>query len=99
MPNKQLEQFRVPPEHDKRRRLTPEQRAHLLDMKGHCSVHEVARTFNVSRRLVQFIWYPERLETLRQQRKGCWKNYYETEKRRLEMRKHRAHKREIMTCT
>jgi len=52
----------LPFSQDRRRKLTAEQKIEILEMKNKVSAHEVSRIFDVNRRLIQFIWYPERLQ-------------------------------------
>lgn len=47
--------------HDRRRRLTEEEKDKIRALKGTVSVHKLAETYGVSRRTIQFILYPERL--------------------------------------
>jgi len=96
VPNKKLEAFRVGQAHDRRRRLTDTERAELIDCKGTMSQREAARTFGVSRRLVTFVWYPEKLQAFKVVRKGCWRNYYTTGKHREAMKRHREYKKTLM---
>jgi hypothetical protein len=46
--------------YDRRRRLTPEQAKELNKLFGLVSTRAAAAQFGVSRRTVQFNWYPER---------------------------------------
>lgn len=59
------------------------------------SQRKLAEMFGVSRRLIVFILFPERLERLQKHNKEIehWKLYYSTEERKLAMRKYRAKKR------
>jgi len=57
----------MPENMDKRRRLTAQKRAELLDMLGKVSQRQAARVFGVSRRLVSFVWHPDRYERARRQ--------------------------------
>lgn len=59
------------------------------------SIRSLSRLFKVSRRLVQFILYPDRQKRsmeLRQARGGS-KIYYEKEKHTIAVRKHRDYKK------
>lgn len=63
------------------------------------SMRELARAFNVDRRLIQFTVYPERYAHARELFKARRKDgrYKESkEKHREDMAKHRAHKREVL---
>ena len=92
MPNRRLEAFRVGKDNDRRRKLSDSDRKELLECKGTMSRREAARAFGVSRRLVVFTWFPERLEAHKEKRKGCWSFYYTKEKHRVSMREHRTYK-------
>jgi hypothetical protein len=46
--------------YDRRRKLTPEQAEELHKLFGVASTRSAAAQFGVSRRTVQFNWYPER---------------------------------------
>lgn len=100
MPNKILENFRVPKAQDKRAKLTKEDREYIFTRykNGEASQRELAREYSVSRRLIQFIAMPEKLveNHLALKKRGGWKKYYTKEKQRDYMQKHRNHKREIL---
>lgn len=62
------------------------------------TIADISRLFKVSRRTIQFIVFPDRAEKnieLRQKRGGS-KIYYEKEKHKMAMKKHRDYKREIL---
>lgn len=82
---------------DKRCKLTKEQEQELIDLKEQVSQREAARMFGVSRRLVQFRWYPEKLKQNLKSReeRGGSKQYYTTEDHRIIMQRHRSYKREL----
>lgn len=54
--------------------------------------------FGVSRRLVQFRWYPEKLEQNLKSReeRGGTAIYYDKEEHRKSVAKHRAYKKELI---
>ena len=81
---------------DKRVKLTAEQKAEIKNSAG-ISIAELARMYNVSRRTIQFILFPERqVENLRLRKlNGGSKQYYNTDSNREYMRIHRSHKREL----
>lgn len=83
---------------DKRVKLSDEDRARLIELKEQVSQREAARMFNTSRRNVQFIWYPEKLEEnrLRRKERGGSKQYYDKEKHCLAMKKHREYKKQLL---
>jgi hypothetical protein len=66
------------------------------------SQRELARMFNVSRRLVQFTCMPEKLEQCKQRReeRGGWKQYYKGGEEWAEtMREHRNYKYNLLKDT
>jgi hypothetical protein len=81
---------------DGRRKILPEQHAEIRALyKTLKSQREVARMYGVSRRLIVFILFPERLLALQKKHREeqHWKTYYNKDARRLYMRKYRAKKR------
>lgn len=84
--------------YDRRRRLTEEDREDIKrDHAAGDSIHAIARCYGVSRRLVQFILYPERHEEnkARRRARGGSRAYYDREKNTGYMRRCRAHKKEL----
>ena len=84
-------------ENDKRRKLSNQQKDEIKELKGVYSQRVVASMFNVSRRTIVFIWYPERLEANkeRRQERGGSKKYYEKETHKEYIKKHRRYKQEL----
>lgn len=82
---------------DRRIKLTPEQKDKIASLKGTISVRECARMYEVDKRTIQFIWYPERLERNKQlrQERGGWQQYYDKIKWRETMKEHRSYKQEL----
>ena len=82
---------------DRRVKLTEEDRASLIELKQKISQREAAKMFGVSRRTVQFIWFPEKLEENKKRRaeRGGSKQYYDREKHNKAMQEHRAYKKEL----
>lgn len=82
---------------DKRVKLSEEDKKSLIELKEKVSQREAARIFNVSRRTVQFIWFPEKLEENKKRRaeRGGSSQYYDREKHNKAMQKHRAYKKEL----
>lgn len=85
---------------DRRCKLLPcqKERMKLLWEQG-VSQRELAKMFNVSRRLVQFTCMPEKLEKNKADReaRGGWKHYYKGgEEWASAMRDHRKHKYETL---
>ena len=67
-----------------------------LHTKG-IAIREIARSYSVDHRLIQFILFPERHKRnieLRKERGGS-KIYYNKDKCREVMRRHRAHKKQV----
>lgn len=100
MPDKALENFRVPRKKglDKRIKLTDEQRLCIRNLhhKSGVSMRYLSRTFKVSRRLISFVCYPDKLEHNIEVRKHRGSNYYNKERHRRYMSDHRQHKRSLM---
>ena len=65
--------------HDKRIRLTENQKDEIISLRGLISIHKCAERFGVCRRTIQFLWFPERLERNKQlrQKRGGSKQYYD----------------------
>ncbi len=84
---------RIGKEYDGRKKLTEEDKEKIKDLyyKERWSINSIARTGICSKRMVQFILFPERKKRMEEQKKQekRWKRYYDTKKRREEMRKHR----------
>lgn len=95
MPTDKLDAFRIPPEHDKRRKIPQSEHANIKQMRAEgWSMRKIAARYEVDKRLIHFILFPERLAASRKNRD--WREYYDKDKRRTDMQKHRAHKREII---
>lgn len=89
----------VPKEHDKRIKLTPEDKElikHLYETTD-TSQRKLATQFGVSRRLIQFILYPEKHKANLQAReaRGGSKQYYNKETHTKTMKAHRRHKKAL----
>ena len=82
--------------HDRRIKLTPQDKEDIKELTG-MSMNAIARKYGVSRRLIQFILYPERAEKNKLDRKnrGGSAQYYDREKYRDYMKKHRHYKQEL----
>lgn len=80
---------------DKRRKLSEADKQDILDNRAGLSIHALAQAYGVSRRTVQFILYPERLEENLQRRKerGGWRQYYDKTKHAEYIRVHRRYKK------
>ena len=83
--------------HDRRIKLSEEQKDKIISLRGVASCHSVAREFGVCKRTIQFLWYPERLEKNLQDRKarGGSKQYYDKIKWKETMKEHRHYKQEL----
>jgi len=89
--------IKLPKEKDRRRKLTDEDRETIKSLyKLGFGIREIARIFEkkCSRRLIQFILFPERLKRLAKQRD--WRDYYDRDKHREYMRNHRKYKKEVL---
>lgn len=87
------------PNHDKRVKLTGEQREDIKKEYGlgSISIRGLVRKYGVSRRLIQFILFPERQEKAKKDFAERQKDgrYYDKEKHKEYMKKHRGHKKEL----
>lgn len=86
-------------EHDRRRKLDEHQKAEIKSLyeSGEYSQRQLARMYEVSRRLIVFCIYPERLKQNYAARvaKGGSKQYYNKEKHTKSIREHRQHKQKL----
>jgi hypothetical protein len=82
---------------DRRIKLTEEQKDKIASFKGLISQRKCAEMFNVSRRTIVFIWFPEKLERNKQvrQERGGWKQYYNRNKNAEYIREHRRYKQKL----
>lgn len=88
----------IPPEHDKRRKLTDDERVEIYNLRDEFSQRYLARKFGVSRRTIQFIIDPrKRLANLdrRRERVARGERQETTEARREYMRRFRQHQKEV----
>lgn len=83
--------LKIRPEDDKRRKLSASDREYIKDLyeSGLVSIHGLARQFKVSKRLIQFILFPER------QHKVDNKKYYDRDKNAEYKRRNRKHRNEL----
>ena len=96
--------------HDRRVKLTPEQKEEIRQLFADASERakqgilqeaisqrKVAKMYGVSRRTIVWVLYPERLEKNKKDRqeRGGWKQYYKKEEHREAMKKTRRHKQEL----
>lgn len=82
--------------YDRRRKLTEADKEEIRELVG-LSVREIARRYGVDKRLIQFILYPERLAKSKLDRasRGGSSAYYDKDKQRDYMKKHRRYKQEL----
>lgn len=87
------------PEHDKRVKLTDEDRVNIRAEyeAGGTSQRKLAEKYKVSRRLIQFVLDPEGAERAKKQYAERRKDgrYYDKEKHRVAMMEHRKHKKKL----
>lgn len=87
------------PELDKRVKLTDEDRENIKKdyATGLISINGLARKYNVSKRTIQFILFPERKKKNAEQFKERRKDgrYYDKEKHKDYMKKHRQGKKKL----
>lgn len=94
-----IDKTRTGKEHDKRIKIPQGQHLYIVQRhKQGESIHTLAKSYGVDRRLIQFIIYPERKAHSIQIRKarGGSKKYYDKDKHRENMRKHRAYKKSLL---
>ena len=85
-------------ENDKRIRLTTRQKDEIKEWhRNGTSIHELSRMYCVSRRLIQFILFPERIEAVLLARKlhGGSMSYYDRRRHKEDIRRYRTHKQEV----
>lgn len=86
------------PQDDSRRKIMPEQYQEIREhYKTSHSQRTTAKAFGVSRRLIIFILYPERLKAFQHQRYQLkpWRKYYERESHTRSIAKLRAKKKKL----
>lgn len=106
-----LDKIKIGKQYDRRRKLTDKDREEIRrlyrehggrTLKGvigkAMSTRALAKRFNVSRRLIQFVIHPERLKALQEHNVKIkhHKIYYDRKKVRKYMAKHRAYKRQLV---
>lgn len=81
---------------DRRVKLTEQDRADILELTG-MSIRGIARMYGVDKRLIQFILYPERKakNLLDRKNRGGSMAYYDKDKQKEYMKKHRHYKQEL----
>jgi transposase len=95
-----LDHFTIGKDKDKRIKIpeTEHERIRELYKDPKTSQRTIAKMYNVSRRLIQFILDPEKEKQNKAQAKaqGGYKRYYDKAKRREYMQRHRDYKRELL---
>lgn len=91
----ETEKFTVGKEHDRRRKLTDEQKEEIVYKYslGTYSQRQLAAEYGVSRRLIQFTLDPEKQRANRELHSSS--EYYDKEKQREYMKRHRDYKKEL----
>lgn len=98
MPYK-TDKIRLKPDQDRRIKLTEEDKKEIIELSERGkSQRWLADFFGVSRRLIQFIIFPEKLaeNKKRREERGGWRIYYDKEKHAQYTRSHRRYKHEIL---
>ena len=98
MPYK-TEKLRLPPELDRRRKLTDEQRDEIKHKysTGLYSLNGLAKEYNVSKKTVLLIVNPESKRKNDERIKDHWRDYVPSkEERNAIMREHRAYKHKVL---
>lgn len=87
----------IPPELDRRRKLSNSQRSEIEARfkAGSVSMRLLAREYGVSRKLIKLIVDPDAMERNRQYIKEHWRDHYDTRKNTLVRREFRANKKEL----
>ena len=103
MPYKsELKKIRLPREHDRRVKLTDEDREDIkkLFTRDKLGVREIARMYEgkCSRRLIQLILFPERYEVMKKRQKDekPWLKSYDRKERARIAREHRSYKYKLL---
>jgi len=90
-----VDKLTVGKKHDKRIKLTDEQREEIKELYGSISQRKLASHYGVSRRLIQFIGDPDKHKKnlIRRDERGGSRQYYDVNKHRESMQRHRLHKK------
>lgn len=90
----------LPKNKDRRRKLSDSQREEIKDKyaTGNYSIHSLAKEYNVSRRLIQFTLFPERLERAKEiyKKNSAGGRYYNKEKNTIRKRNYRRYKQQVL---
>ena len=89
----------LPPSLDRRRKLSDDNKEEIRELykAGGTSQRALAKQFNVSRRLIQFVLDPEKLTENYQRRvaRGGSSVYYDRENHTRSIREHRRYKQDL----
>jgi len=101
MPYKfEYDHIHLPKDKDRRIKLTDDQREEIRDKyaTGNYSTYKLADSYNVSRRTIQFVLDPKKLEESRKrlEERGGSKIYYDTKKNTIAKREHRNYKKQVL---
>lgn len=92
------EKIKLPPEKDRRRKLTDDQKEQIKSIyaEGSIGTRALAKQFGVSRKTIQLIVNPEIKRKQDERIKKRWKDYRPTkEERAAIMREHRKYKQQL----
>ena len=90
-----VDSLRLGKKFDRRIKIQKSEHVHLrAKREAGQSMRSLAREYNVDRRLIQFIIYPERQRAANKLHN--WRKYYDKDKWRETMREHRAYKKKIL---
>ena len=92
------EKIKLPPEKDRRRKLTDDQKEQIKSIyaEGSVGTRSLAKQFGVSRKTIQLIVNPEIKRKQDERIKKHWKDYRPTKEERAEiMREHRKYKQQL----
>ena len=92
------EKIKLPPEKDRRRKLTDDQKEQIKSIyaEGSVGTRSLAKQFGVSRKTIQLIVNPEIKRKQDERIKKHWKDYRPTkEERAAIMREHRKYKQQL----
>lgn len=96
MPYKHID-LKIPKDKDKRIKLSDEQKAEIKNLYGKISQRKLAEMYGVSRRLIIFIGDERQAQRNKEtyKERGGSMAYYDKEKHRVAMQKHRHYKQEL----
>ena len=96
MPYK-CEKLKIPRKHDKRIKLSIEDKKEIKELYGKISQRKLAKQFNVSRSLIRFVGDPDKHKQnlLRRKERGGSAIYYDKKKHTKAIRKHRRRKQKL----